>query len=87
MTQAASLIDRLQTEDHRRESEPDEPDRAHARNVIRNATRRQRNYIEYLFEQLGWNAEKSSAWLRERHEIRDLPGGVFTSRTASEAIY
>jgi hypothetical protein len=52
---------------------------------LRNAT--ERHYISYLFEQLGWNEEKAAGWLRDRHEIRDLAGGVFTAKMASEAIY
>jgi hypothetical protein len=86
VTQAAELIDRLQVQDHRRDWQPDEPDRA-PRGVIRNATARQRAYISHLIEQLGWDAEKAADWLRERHGIRDLAGGVFLSKTASEAVY
>jgi len=87
VTQAAVLIDRLQTNDYRRPFERGEPERVRARNVIRNASERQRNYISHLFEQLGWDTEKSAGWLQKRHGIRDLATGVFTSRTASEAVY
>ncbi|MFQ5805941.1 MAG: hypothetical protein ACE5I3_05775 [Phycisphaerae bacterium] len=89
VTEAARLIDRLQAKayEHRKDWTPREPDRAKARGVIRNATQRQRADIARLLEQLGWDPAKSVAWLRQRHGIRSLAGGVFTSRTASEAIY
>lgn len=87
VTEGARLIERLQTDDYQRPMPKREPDRAHRRGVIRLATDRQRNYIAHLFERLGWDAEKSARWLRERHGITDLAGGVFTARTASEAVY
>jgi len=87
VTKAARLIERLQTESHRRDFTRGEPDRASARGVIRNATQRQRNYVAYLIEQLGWDGKKGAGWLRKRHDIRDLAAGVFTARTASEAVY
>lgn len=87
VTEAARLIERVQTRDHEREFTPGEPDRARGRNVIRSASERQRNYMSHLFDELGWDVEKADAWLRERHGIRDLAGGVFTARTASEAVY
>lgn len=87
VAQAAGLIGRLQTADHRRAWEPGEPDRAAARGVLRNASERQRNYIAVLTEQLGWSAEKAAHWLRERHGIADLVAGVFSTRVASAAVY
>ncbi len=87
VTEAARLIERLQTKSHRRDWSPGEPpDRASARGVIRLATERQRNYIAYLFDQLGWDAEKAAGWLQKRHGIRDVAGGTFSARAASEAI-
>lgn len=82
---ASKLIDRLQCDDHRSDWPPPPPDRA-KRGCIRNATERQRNYIQVLFDELGWDAEKSRAWLQKRHGIHDLAGGVFLSSTAKDAI-
>ena len=82
---ASKLIDRLQTEDHRSVYTPPPPDRA-ARGAIKLASERQRNYIQSLVENLGWNGDKARHWLAERHEIRDLSGGTFSSKTAGRAI-
>ena len=61
-------------------------DRASARNVIRLASERQRNYIASLFDELGWDAAKAAGWLRRRHGIRDLAAGVFSSAAATDVI-
>ena len=82
---AAKLIDRLQTDAHRKDWTPDAPDRV-VPGTIRNASDRQRTYIQALFQSLGWDADKAAGWLERRHGISDLAGGVYTSRTASEAI-
>lgn len=82
---ASKLIDRLQCDDHRSNWRPPPPDRA-KRGCIRNATERQRNYIQVLLDELGWDADKSRAWLQKRHGIHDLAGGVFLASTAKDAI-
>ena len=82
---ASKLIDRLQCSDHRTAWQPPPPDRA-KRGCIRNATERQRNYIQVLLDELGWDADKSRAWLQKRHGIHDLAGGVFLASTAKDAI-
>ena len=86
ITQAAELIERWQMDDHKRDFKPPEPDRAKARDVIRLATQRQRSQIARLFEALGWDVEKATAFLKRRHSITDLAGGVFSSAAASQII-
>lgn len=82
---ASKLIDRLQASDHRKDYQPPPPDRA-ARGAIKMASERQRNNIQALTEKLGWDADKARHWLAERHGIRDLARGVFSSAAASAAI-
>ena len=86
VVEAFRLIQRLQLDDHRQPRQPPPPDRAKARYVIRPGTDRQRNYIAALFDQLGWDDDKAAGWLRRRHAIRDLAGGVFSSAAATAAI-
>ena len=65
--------------------EPPPPDRA-ARGAIKLASERQRTRIQALIEELGWPTESARHWLAERHRIRDLARGVFSSAAASAAI-
>ena len=85
VSQASAAIDRLQTSDHRTDYEPPPPDRA-ARGAIKLASERQRTRIQALIEELGWPTESARHWLAERHRIRDLARGVFSSAAASAAI-
>ena len=86
VTEASRFLDRLQLDDHKRDWQPGDPERASARNVIRLATERQRNYVASLFDGLGWDSDKAAGWLRRRHSIRDLAAGVFSSAAATEII-
>jgi len=83
---ASKLLDRLQCDDHKVNWQPGPPDRATARHMIRLATERQRNYIAVLFAELGWSEPKAAGWLRERHGIRDLATGVFSSAAAKQVV-
>ena len=86
VVEASKFIDQLQLDDHRQDWRPGDPDRASARNIIRLATERQRNYIASLFDELGWDSDKAAGWLQRRHGIRDLAAGVFSSAAATEII-
>jgi hypothetical protein len=83
--EAGRLIDRLQTEEHKKDWTPPPPDRAR-RGTIRLATERQRNMIVGLFADLGWDAAKAGAWLKSRHGITDLANGTFSSAAAVPVI-
>jgi len=86
VVEASRFLDQLQLDDHKVNWRAGDPDRASARNVIRLATERQRNYIASLFDELGWETDKAAGWLRRRHGIRDLAAGVFSSAAATELI-
>ena len=86
VVEAATFIDQLQLDDHRRDWQPRRPDRAKARNVIRPVSERQRNRIAGLFAELGWDDDKARGWLSRRHGIRDLAADVFSSAAATEII-
>jgi hypothetical protein len=84
---ASAAIDRLQCGDHRGGYEPPPPDRARLRHTIRNATARQRSYIQVLLDRLGWPDAKARGWLWKRHGIRgDLDAAIFSSAAASQVI-
>ncbi len=90
---AARLIDRLQTEEHRKPDwTPPPPDRGRrgawrrGAYTLRLATERQRNQIVALFDDLGWDAAKAGAWLKNRHNITDLTGGTFSTSAAVQVV-
>lgn len=82
---ASKLIDRLQTEEHKKDWMPPPPDRSR-HGTIRLATERQRNQIAALFDDLGWDAARAGAWLKNRHNITDLAGGTFSTSAAVQVV-
>lgn len=50
------------------------------------ATGPQRGLIAYLFEQLGWDADKARGWLRARHFVNDLARDHIDRAEATQII-